>query len=328
MRRREFITLLGGTAATWPFAVRAQQNNHRIGVIIGYAESDPETRARLEAFRRGLAKRGWSEDHNIHIDYRFAAGDAAQISALALEMIALKPEVILAHTTPVAATLQKSTHDIPIVFVNVSDPIGSGFVKSLARPGANLTGLLHYEPGIVGKWLAMIKEVAPNATRVCLLGNPETTPFNYFLRAAQNATRSLALEVVPCQTASSTADVEQVLNSFGATTNGGLVVLPDSTTVSHRDLIVALAAKHRLPAVYPFGLFVGAGGLMSYGTDQVDMFRLAAYYVDRILRGDKPADLPVQAPTKFETAINAKAARAMGLTVPAGLLVAADELIE
>ena len=325
MRRREFITLLG-SAAAWPFAAHAQQPR-RIGVVIGYAENDPETRSRIEAFRRGLAKRGWSEGQNIQIEYRFAAGDAAQISA-AREIIALKPEVIVAHTTRVAETLQKATREIPIVFLNVSDPIGAGFVKSLARPDANLTGLLHYEPSIVGKWLAMIKEVTPNATRVCILGNPETTPFNYFLDAAQNAARSLSLEVVSCKTRNSAAAVEQVLTSFGQTANGGLVVLPDSTTVLHRDLIVALAAKQRLPTVYPFGLFVGAGGLMSYGTDQVDMFRLTASYVDRILRGDKPAELPVQSPTKFETSVNIKAAKAIGLKIPAGLLVAADEVIE
>ena len=317
-----------GSAVVWPLAAHAQQQTRRIGMIIGYAENDPETRSRLEAFRKGLAKRGWSEGQNIHIDYRFAAGEAAQISVLAKEIIALKPEVIVAHTTRVAETLQKATRDIPIVFLNVSDPIGAGFVKSLARPDANLTGLLHYEPSIVGKWLAMIKEVTPNATRVCILGNPETTPFDYFLDAARNAARSLSLEAVPCKTGNSAADVEQVLTSFGQTANGGLVVLPDSTTVVHRDLIVALAAKHRLPAVYPFGLFVGAGGLMSYGTDQVDMFRLTASYVDRILRGDKPAELPVQSPTKFETSINTKAAKAIGLKLPAGLLVAADEVIE
>jgi putative ABC transport system substrate-binding protein len=328
MRRREFIKVIAGSVATWPFAASAQQRDHRIGVIIGYAEKDPETRSRLEAFRKGLAKRGWSEDRNIRIDYRFVAGDAAQISTLAKEMIALKPEVILAHTTRVAAAVQKATREIPIVFVNVSDPIGQGFVKSLAQPGGNLTGVLHYEPSIVGKWLAMIKEVAPGTSRVCMFGNPETTPFNYFLRAAQDTARSLALEVVSGQTSNTDTDVERVLSSFAATPHGGLVVLPDSTTVSHRDLIVALAAKRRLPAVYPFDFFVAAGGLMSYGTDQDDMFRVTAYYVDRILRGDKPAELPVQAPTKFETTVNIKTAKALGLTVPAGLLVAADEVIE
>lgn len=328
MRRRDFFTVIIGSAFGWPLAAHAQQHGRRIGVVIGYSENDPETRSRLEAFRRGLAKRGWSEGQNIHIDYRFAAGDAAQISVLAKEIIALKPEVIVAHTTRVAETLQKATREIPIVFLNVSDPIGAGFVKSLARPDANLTGLLHYEPSIVGKWLAMVKEVTPNATRVCILGNPETTPFNYFLDAAQNAARSLSLEVVSCKTGNSAAAVAQVLTSFAQTANGGLVVLPDSTTVLHRDLIVALAAKHRLPTVYPFGLFVGAGGLMSYGTDQVDMFRLTASYVDRILRGDKPAELPVQSPTMFETSVNIKAAKAIGIKMPAGLLVAADEVIE
>src|SRR5215510_685171 len=180
VRRRDFFTVIIGSAFGWPLAAHAQQQSRRVGVVIGYAENDPETRSRLEAFRRGLAKRGWSEGHNIHIDYRFAAGDAAQISILAREIVGLKPEVIVAHTTRVAETLQKATREIPIVFLNVSDPIGAGFVKSLARPDANLTGLLHYEPSIVGKWLAMIKEVTPNATRVCILGNPETTPFNYF----------------------------------------------------------------------------------------------------------------------------------------------------
>jgi putative ABC transport system substrate-binding protein len=328
MRRRDFLGTMVGAAAAWPFVAHAQQQPRRIGVVIGYAENDPETRSRLEAFRKGLAKRGWSEGHNVHIDYRFAAGGTDQISVLAKEMIALKPEVIVAHTTRVAEALQKATGEIPIVFLNVSDPIGAGFVKSLARPDANLTGLLHYEPSIVGKWLAMIKEVTPHATHICLLGNPETTPFDYFLGAAQNAGHSLGLQVVSCQTANSAAGVEQVLSSFKETANGGLVVLPDSTTVLHRDLIIALAAKHRLPTVYPFGLFVGAGGLMSYGTDQVDMFRLTASYVDRILRGDKPTDLPVQAPTKFETSVNIKAAKAIGLKLPAGLLVAADEVIE
>jgi putative tryptophan/tyrosine transport system substrate-binding protein len=214
------------------------------------------------------------------------------------------------------------------VFLNVSNPIGAGFIASLARPGGNLTGVLHYEAGIVGKWLAMIKEVDPRLARVALVANPKTSDFDYFVRAAESAAPSLAIELVPVPVENAAADIERALESLARVPNKGLLLPPDGTTIAHRDLIIALAARHRLPAVYSLRLFVAAGGLMSYGTDQVDMFRLAANYVDRILRGDKPADLPVQAPTKYETTVNLKTAMALGLTVPPGLLVAADEVIE
>jgi putative tryptophan/tyrosine transport system substrate-binding protein len=329
MRRRDFIKLAGGAAA-WPLAAHAQQGDRmrHIGVLLGYAENDPETKLRIAAFRLGLAKRGWSEGRNIQIDYRFGASRAGQYSLLAKELLALHPEVLLGHTTPVVAALQQETREIPVVFVNVSDPIGEGFVTSLARPGTNLTGVLHYEPGIVGKWLAMLKEIAPRLERVALVANPKTSPQDYFLRAARAAAPSLAIEIVSSPIENSASDIERVLDAFGRIPNGALVLAPDGTTIQHRDLVVALAAKHRLPAVYPFDFFVKAGGLMSYGTDQNDMFRLAASYVDRILRGDKPSELPVQAPTRFEMSLNLKTAKAMGLTVPPGLIVAADEVID
>jgi putative ABC transport system substrate-binding protein len=330
MRRREFITLIGGAAAAWPLAARAQQPERmrRIGVLIAYAEDGAEMKSRLAAFRLGLTRRGWSEGRNVHVDYRFAAGMAVQYSALAKELIALQPDVVLAHTTPVAAAVLHETRTIPIVFVNVSDPIGSGFIASLARPGGNITGVLHYEAGIVGKWLGLLKEIAPRLVRVALLGNPKTTPFDYFLRSAETVAPALAIEIVPSRVENNAADIERALDLLARVPNSGILVAPDATTVVQRDHIIALAARHSLPAVYPFDSFVAAGGLMSYGSDQVDMFRQTANYIDRILRGAKPADLPVQAPTRYETSINLKTAQALGLTVPNALLVAADEVIE
>jgi putative tryptophan/tyrosine transport system substrate-binding protein len=329
MRRREFITLLGGASAAWPLAARAQHSDRvrRIGVLIGYAEDDPETKARLAALRQGLEKRGWSEGRNVQIETRFAAGSADKYVSLAKELIATRPDVILAHTTLVAAALQRESRVIPIVFVNVSDPIGSGFVAGLARPGGNFTGVLQYEAGVVGKWLAMLKEIAPRLDRVALVANPKTTPFDYFLRAAETAAPSLAIKMVPSPVATA-AEIEHAIDTFAGAPNGGLLLAPDATVILHRNLIIALAAKHKLPAVYPFHFMVAEGGLMSYGTNQADAFRLAASYIDRILRGDKPSDLPVQAPTKFETTLNLRTAKALGLTVPPGLLVAADEVIE
>ena len=260
MRRREFITFLGGAAA-WPLAARAQQPERmrHIGVLVPLAEGD-ETKARLAKFRRELEKLGWSEGHNVRIDVRFAAGRSDQYQPLAKELIASQPDVILAQTAQIAATLQQETRTIPIVFVYVSDPIGAGFVASLARPGGNFTGVLLYEPGIIGKWLALPKEIAPRLERAALLGDPQTTVYDYFLHAGGAAASSLAVELVPTPVGNATADIERAIGSFALMPNAGLLVLPDPTTVAHRDLVIALAARHHLPTVYPFRLFVAAGG--------------------------------------------------------------------
>jgi putative tryptophan/tyrosine transport system substrate-binding protein len=329
MKRREFVTFLGGAAAVWPLAARAQQPDgmRRIGVLMALAEDDPETKARLSAFRQGLEKRGWSEGRNVRIDYRFAPA-SAQAQVLAKDLVALQPDVILAHSTPVTAALQRESRTIPIVFAVVSDPIGSGFVVNLPRPGGNITGVMQYEASVTGKWLAMLKEIAPSLVRAAFVANPKTATFyNYYLQAAKAAAPSIGIEPVLILVENVT-DIERAIESFASVPNGGLVVIPDLAATVHRDLIIALAARHRVPAVYFARYWVAAGGLMSYGNDYVDLFRQAAPYVDRILRGDKPADLPVQAATKFETIINLKTAKALGLTVPPGLLVAADEVIE
>jgi ABC-type uncharacterized transport system substrate-binding protein len=327
IRRREFIGLLGGAAVAWPLAVRARQDRvKRVGVLMFSPENNPEIQARLAAFLQGLEKLGWSEGSNIRIDYRFGLA-GAQMQALAKELVALKPEVILASGTPAAVALHRETSTIPVVFASIGNPIGFGLIAGLARPGGNFTGLTTYEASIAGKWLAMLKEIAPRLTHAALLANRKTTPYDYFLQSARAVTQSLAIDLVPSHVETA-ADIEHAIESVARVPDSGLVLPPDVTTVTHRDLVIALAARYRLPAVYPLHLFVVAGGLMSYGTDQNDMFRLAASYVDRILRGDQPADLPVQAPTKFETAINLKTAKALGVVVPPGLLVAADEVIE
>jgi putative ABC transport system substrate-binding protein len=328
MKRRQFITLLGGAAA-WPLAARAQLGDRvrRIGVLASGTEPDPIVQARLATFRQELEKLGWIERQNVRIDYRFAYARAEQGQVLAKELVALRPDVILAHTTPMAAAVQRESRAIPIVFVEVSDPINSGFVTSLARPGGNLTGLLLYEEGITGKWLAMLKEIAPQLVRAALVANPKTTPYNYFLRTGQAAARLLEIELVP-NPVESAADIERTIDSFARVPNGGIVVPPDSTAFFHRDLIIRLAAQHHLPSAHSARWWVEGGALMSYGTDRVDAFRQVASLVDRILQGSNPGDLPVQTPTKYETVVNLKTAKALGLTVPPGLLVAADEVIE
>jgi putative ABC transport system substrate-binding protein len=328
MKRREFITLLGAVAAAWPLAARAQQSERmrRIGLLASLAEDDPEAKARLAAFRQGLERRGWSEGQNIHIDYRFAHA-WAQAQVLAKELVALEPEVIVAQSPMIAATLQQESRSIPVVFTDVADPIGLGLIASLARPGGNLTGLMTFEASVAGKWFAMLKEIWPRLVRAAVVGNPKTTQWEYYLRPSEDAASSLAIQLMP-NPFQSAADIEHTFESFARVPDGGLVVLPDPSTTVHRDLIVALAARYRLPAVYHARFFVVAGGLMSYGIDRVDLFRKTTSYVDLILRGANPADLPVQAPTKYETVVNLKTAKALGLTVPPGLLVAADEMIE
>ena len=329
MRRREFITLLGGASA-WPPAARAQQQARlrQIGVLLVLAADDARTKEPLAGLRDGLARLGWVEGGTIHCDYRFAGGRLDQFSVLAKELIALHPEVIFAQSTPVIAALQRETRTIPIVFVEVSDPIGSGFIASLARPGGNLTGIIQYEPGIAGKWLVMLKEIAPNLARVALLANPKGTAYEYFLRNATAAASSLGIEIISSPV-DNVADIERSIGSIAQRENGGLLCPPETFITAHRDLVIALAAKYRLPAVYPWRQFVTEdGGLMSYGIDLVDVYRQSASYIDQILRGANPADLPVQSPTKYQTALNLKTAKALGFSVPASLLVRADEVIE
>jgi putative ABC transport system substrate-binding protein len=330
MGRREFVALLGGAAAAWPLAARAQQPGERmrrIGVLEETAEDDKERNSQFAEFREGLARFGWVEGRTVHIEHRFAAADAGRYQPLAKELVALQPEVILAVSTPVTAALQRQTSTIPIVFLGVSDPIGSGFAANLARPGSNLTGIMLYEEGITGKWLAMLKEIAPRVARVALVAGPKTTAYDYFVRNAEAAGSSLDIEIVPTPVAGAT-DIERGIEAFSHAPNGGLLLPSDGTTIVHRDLVIALAARHNLPAVYALRFFVTAGGLMSYGTDFGETFQQAASLVDRILRGAKPIDLPVQTPTKYQTSLNLKTAKALGLTVPPGLLVAADEVIE
>ena len=324
MRRREFISLVGGTAAAWPLAATAQnpERIRLIGMLTGI--NDPD----VKAFHQELEKRGWSEGRNIHIENRYApAGTQAQ--TFAKELVAMQPEVIFAVSRPITTALQKETHTIPIVFTYVVDPVGAGFIASLARPGGNLTGLIAYEPSTVGKWLGMLKEVAPQTVRVAILGNPKTAVyFDYLLGAAQAVAPTLGLEAIPSHIENDAADIERTIAAIASMPNAGMVVLPDSTTIVNQDLIITLAARNHLPAVYCFKFIVQAGGLMSYGFVGADYYRQAAFYVDRILRGAQPAELPVQTPTKYETALNLNAANALGLTVSPGLLVAADEVIE
>jgi putative ABC transport system substrate-binding protein len=299
----------------------------RIGVLAGLAEDDPEIKARLGGFRQGLERLGWEDGRNVRIDYRYAPSGTRQEQALAKELVALQSDAIVGQGPAVAAALQRESRTVPVVFVNLSDPIGLGFVASLARPGGNFTGLLNFEASITGKWLAMLKEIAPGLARVALLANPRTASYDHFLRAAETLAPPLALELIPSPVETAT-DIERAVESFARAPNGGLVLVPDNTAINHRDRIIALAARHQLPAVYFGNYFVTAGGLMSYGIDQVDVWRQAASYVDRILRGSKPSDLPVQAPTKYETVLNLKTAKALGLDVPPSLLVRADKVIE
>lgn len=327
MKRREFITLISGVAAAWPLVARGQQPDRmpRIGVLVAYAKGDPEIEARLAAFRQGLERLGWSEGRNIHTDTLYAPAGEGQEQLRAQELVALNPDVILAHSPQSVAALRRETHAIPIVFVGVADPVGPGFIASLPRPGGNVTGFLGIEASIAGKWLAMLKELAPVA-RVALIANPRNM-FDYFLRAAEPVARSLSIELVPIRVENA-AEIEHAIESFAGKPNGGLMLPPDATTSVHRDLIIALAAQHHLPAVYALRVFVAAGGLISYGVDFTNQFREAASYVDRILHGEKAADLPVQVPTKYETVVNLKTAQALGLTVPPNLIGIADEVIE
>ena len=331
MRRRQFVTLLGGAAAAWPLAVRAQQGERmrRIGALIGGAETDPESRARVAALREGLEQRGWSEGRNLRIDYRWASADSDRIRAFAAELVATAPEAIFAHTTPATTRLLEATRNIPIVFASVSDPIGDGIVASFARPGGNVTGFTNVEASMGGKWLEILKELSPAVARVGFLFNPATSPGggSYFLRPFEAA--APLFNVQPISTpVEDVVDIERAVAALAVGANGGLIVNSDVFTTRHRAAIIAAAARHRMPAIYPFAYFAADGGLAAYGTDVRDLWRRAASYIDRILRGEKPADLPVQAPTKFELVINLKTAKALSLNIPAMLLARADEVIE
>jgi putative ABC transport system substrate-binding protein len=330
MRRREFITLVGSVATIWSFAARAQQTERlrRISVLMSFAESDPEAQARVAAFRKGLQELGWAEGRNIHSDIRWAADDAALMQRFAKELVALHPDLILSHNTPTTASLLQQTRTIPIVFAVVSDPVGSGFVVSFPRPGGNVTGFTNIEPTMAGKWLELLKEIAPHVARVAFLFNPATAPYaEDYLGPFKAAAASLALEAIGAPVRD-TSELESAIAAQARAPNGGLVVMTDSFLVAHRVEITSLAARYRLPATYPFRSFVELGGLLSYGNDLVDSFRRAASYADRILKGEKPSELPVQAPVKFELVINRKTAKALGLTIPSSLLATADKVIE
>src|SRR5262245_52784985 len=329
IRRRQFITLLGGAAA-WPLAAGAQQADRvrRIGVLMGFPESDPEAQLRVAAFRDGLKKLGWTEGRNIRIDTRWAALDAEGMQRFAKELVALQPDAILAHTTPATRAVQRETRAIPIVFIQVADPVGSGFVTSFSRPSGNITGFTTVEPTMGGKWLEVLKEIAPHVARVACLFNPVTAPYSeLYLDSFKAAAASFGVEAIVAPARDATM-LESVIAAQAREPNGGLVVMPDIFTAGHRAEITLLAARYRLPAVYPFRYFAQIGGLLSYGSDPFDQVWQATTYVDRILKGDKPSELPVQAPVKFELAINLKTAKTLGLDVPWILQQRADEVIE
>jgi putative ABC transport system substrate-binding protein len=328
LKRRDFITLIGGATA-WPLAARAQQGERirRIGVLMLFAESDPQALARVAVFQEGLQKLGWAEGRNIRFEYRWAP-DAEKIQPFAKELLALQPDLILTTGTPITASMLQQTRTIPIVFVQVSDPVGSGFVASLPRPGGNATGFIALEEAMAGKWLELLKEIAPRVARVAFLFNPATAPIaDHYLNSLKAAAASFRVEAIPAPVADM-AEVETFFAALAREPNDGLVVAPDVFLSHRRAEIVSLAARYRLPAVYPFRFFAELGGLLSYGSDPFDAVRRAASYVDRILRGEKPADLPVQAPIKYELVINLKTAKALSLTVPDMLLARADEVIE
>jgi putative tryptophan/tyrosine transport system substrate-binding protein len=328
MRRREFITLLGGAAATWPLAARAQQPDRmrRIGVLMPYAENDQALMTRVATLQAGLRDLGWTEGRNIRIDYRYAP-TAELIKTYAAELVRLTPDVLIANTNLVTVTLQRETHAIPIIFIAVADPIGEGLIVSVAQPGGNITGFTSFEVPIAGKWLSLLKEIAPDVRRIGFLYDPEIHTNVDFVRVAESAAPSFNVKVFPLGVRDA-AEIERAITAFAVDSNSGLVVVSNPVTNSNHDLTVGLAARYRLPATYPHNFYVTAGGLVSYGPDLLDMWRRAPSYVDRILKGTKPADLPIQQPIKFELVINMKTAKTLGLDVPLHLQQLADEVIE
>jgi len=325
MRRREFITLVGG-AAVWPVAARAQQSERvrRIGVFMPFAKDSPEGQERIAAFVQEMKKLGWTEGRNLQIEYRWDTGD---LRKAAMELVTLPPDVILASATPAVAALQQVTRNVPIVFTQVADPVSAGFIVSLAKPGGNMTGFTNFDYDIGAKWLELLKEIAPNVTRVGVIRGPTITAGIGQFAAVQSVARTFQVEVTPLG-GRDAKDIESTVTKFVRESNSGLIVVATPLASNNRNLIISLAARHRLPTVYPFRSYVADGGLTSYGPDPIDPHRQAAGYVDRILKGEKPADLPVQAATKFELVINLKTAKALGLTVPPSLLSRANAVIE
>ena len=328
MRRREFITLLGGAAA-WPLAARAQEPTRRIGMLIGYAENDPEIQARLAAFRQALERNGWKEGSSVRIDYRFAPGGPDQAQVLAKELIALHPDVLVGNSTPATAALLRETGTIPIVFVGVSDPVGSRFAASIARPGGSTTGFANFAPSMIGKWLEMLKQVAPDIVRAAVIFNPKTAPGggSFFLEPFERLAPTFAIAPIAARVENAN-EIASTVAEVAREPGGSLIVMPDAFMTVHRQLIILLSARYALPAVYPYRYQAAEGGLLSYGVDDIDLMRRAAPYVGRILKGEKAADLPVQAPIKFELVINLRTAKVLGLTVPPTLIALADEVIE
>jgi putative tryptophan/tyrosine transport system substrate-binding protein len=332
MRRREFITLIGGAAASGPFSARAQQPEQmrRVGMLLAGAEDDSNQQADQAKFSNALRGSGWTEGRDITVEYRWAAGDPRRIQMFAKELVDLKPDLLVGQSTPVVAALKSATGTIPIVFVQVSDPVGSGFVSSLSHPGGNITGFVNFESSLSSKWIELLKEIVPRLTGAALMFNPDTAPyFNYYLQPFQTAARASALEPIIAEVRS-VADVERTVASIGGRPDAGLVVMADvfPATGSILHAIISAAARNRVPTVYPYRYMVTAGGLASYGVDNADLYRRAADYVDRILKGAKPIDLPVQLPTQFELAVNLRTAKSLGLTIPGAVIARADEVIE
>jgi len=329
MKRRQFITLLGGAAAAWPLAARAQQPERmrRIGVLMNTSADDPEGQARIAAFHQGLQEWGWTLGQNARIEVRWGAIDASSSRRYAAELVALSPDVVLAAASAAMGALQQTTRTVPIVFVNIIDPVGAALVESLARPGGNATGFTPFEYGLSGKWLELLKEIAPSVARAGVLRDSTVGSGIGQYAIIQAAASSLGVELRPIEV-HDTNEIERAVVAFARLPNGGLITAGSPTATVQRDLIITLAARHHLPAVYPFPYYARSGGLIAYGPDLVSPFRQAAGYVDRILKGEKPADLPVQASTKYELAINLKTAKALGLDVPATLLARADEVVE
>jgi len=332
MRRRDFLGVLGSAAAAWPGVARAQQVGpvRRIGILMGGTEGDRQSEAGLAALRTALGQLGWTDGQNIRIELRWAGGDVERMKALAKELVALPSDLLVAHTTQPVAALQRETRTIPIVFLVVSDPVGSGFVASLPSPGGNITGFINIESSLGGKWIELLSEVAPSITRAALMFNPDTAPYSkYYLEPFEAAARLRGIESIAASVRTE-ANIESVITSLAERPDAALAVMPDValSTQKNRDLIISLAARHRLPAIYPYQYWVDDGGFISYGIDQVDLYRRVPTYIDRILKGAKPADLPVQLPTRFELTINLKTAEALGLKIAESFLLRADTVIE